>query len=1027
MDPSMPSAEVLLEHAEFLRRLARGILHDADAADDVAQEAMVAGLVERPRNLRAWLGKVARHLALSRRRAEARRELREHAAAGPEALPSAAEGVARIELQRQVVDAVLALDEPYRSVVVHRFFYELTPTEIAKRLHVPLETVRTRLRRAIEQLRARLDATHGRRAWSVALLAIAVRRKTPLGGILVMSAKTKLALASVLVLAGAALGITALSRRNPTQPRAPMPHEEARAVEPEPTPAPDPLPPPVDPAAIDRDLDVHGLVVDAAGNAVAGAAVRVVRYPAMGVAIGLAQLEAVEGPGTRTASDGSFALRVERGEEVDLLELQRRWCPAGGRVRIVLRKGVSLRVAAKGPAGQPLSGAHAILFKGKEPEMEAAGVYVFLEGVTDAQGTCVLTDLLPGREVQVAAWHADFDDAKPAAVKLPDSGEAEVELTAGRGREVTGRVTDEGTGAPVAGATVNAYPMAAPFMKSVSTDADGRFKYGGWGSEPALFVHAKGYASARENVGDRTLVDFTLKPGVTVTGVVRDVLGAPVPGAFVGAYATDRTEIHETYTDADGRFQLPDLSRARVLVVAKPGFARTQQAIDAKEIEIVLGEGHRLEGRVLDADGKPLEGVEVDATPTSAVAAGAMPSGIPEHDERHTDDLGRFRFTDLPTGGCRVSATREGRRVDRPVTIEDRDVTDVELRFEAGREFGVVVVDDTGRPVPGVLVTCSSGRKTTDAQGRVTFEMARGAKMDQVFVSRFDARYARPPSLTYMLGQPEPRIILHEAASVSGRLLVDGQPFARARCRVTGADGFSDLGMTDQEGKFAFRVPAGTRVDVEVTGDVVRSTGEQEVQPIYGELKDVAAGTEGLVLEARRVANDRTLVVRVVTPAGKGVPGMQVLPEARGLHPAREGSWTDASGRVEFSGLPAAEIQVLLFFGVPAPWAQAKPNLVKVLPNGQEVVFRLREAKPIRGVVCGPDGAGVSAGLTAWRGEREVVATAHSEADGTFAIYVATDEPGAFRLEAWGAQGMHGNVEGVVPGAGAVTIQLRAE
>ncbi|HLF95376.1 MAG TPA: sigma factor, partial [Planctomycetota bacterium] len=52
----MPSAEVLLEHAAFLRRLARGILHDADAADDVAQDAIVAALGERPKNLRAWLG-----------------------------------------------------------------------------------------------------------------------------------------------------------------------------------------------------------------------------------------------------------------------------------------------------------------------------------------------------------------------------------------------------------------------------------------------------------------------------------------------------------------------------------------------------------------------------------------------------------------------------------------------------------------------------------------------------------------------------------------------------------------------------------------------------------------------------------------------------------------------------------------------------------------------------------------------------------------------------------------------------------
>jgi hypothetical protein len=100
---------------------------------------------------------------------------------------------------------------------------------------------------------------------------------------------------------------------------------------------------------------------------------------------------------------------------------------------------------------------------------------------------------------------------------------------------------------------------------------------------------------------------------------------------------------------------------------------------------------------------------------------------------------------------------------------------------------------------------------------------------------------------------------------------------------------------------------------------------------------------------------------------------------------------------------------------------------VKVLPNGQEITFTLREGRPIRGVVRGPDGAGVASGLTAWRGEREAVASAQSEADGTFAIYVATDEPGPFRLEAWGTQRRHGTAGGVLPGAEGVVIQLREE
>ncbi len=1036
MDPVTPSAEVLLEHAQFLRRLARGILHDADAADDVAEDAIVAALGERPTNLRAWLGKVARHLALSRRRADTRRDLRERAAARPEALPSAAEGVARLELQRKVVDAVLALDEPYRSVVVHRFFYDLAPGEIAKRLQVPLETVRTRLRRALEQLRARLDASHGRESWSVALLAIAAPRKTPLGGILAMSVKSKFVAASVLALACVALGVSALARREGPPPRAPV-TQEARRAEPaavEAAPAPSPAPPPVDFAAIDRDRDVFGVVVDADGNPVANADVRVIRYPAMGVAKGLAQAESVEGPGTMTASDGSFALRVERGEEVDLrvkargfVELQRRWCPAGGKVRILMRKGVSLRVRATGPDGRPLAGAHVVMFKGRAPEMEVAGIYVFLEGLTDERGTCVLGDLLPAREVQVAAWHADMAFPKPAPVQLPATGEAELELKAEQGRELSGRVTDAATGAPVEGAIVNAYPMVVPFASFVRTDADGRYRLGGWGSERALFVHARGYASGREEVGDRSQVDFALNPGVTVTGVVRDVTGAPLAGAFVGAFASDRTEIRETWTDGEGRFELPGVSRARELVVAKQGFAQVQQPIGAKEAEIVLGEGYRLEGRVLGADGQPVEGAEVEVTMATMVSVAGPSRGVPQRYRRHTDDLGRFRFADLPSGPCRVSARVGERSIDRDVAIEASDVADVELRVEArevGRQFTVQVVDEAGRPVSGVYIRSvyqPQGR-TTDSEGRVTLEMHPDVDEEQVQVSKVPDRFAQPPNVMYRGGQGELRIVLHDAAPVSGQVILDGKPLASAFVVLTGPAKFRAYDTTAADGKFSARAPVGTRVDVSLSGQVMN-----EMQPIYGERKDVLAGTQDLILEARRVPLDRTLRVRVVTPDGTGVPDMQIVPlDARGWRPAEGAQATDASGTLELAALPAAEFVVRLWSDPPAPWAPPKQLDLKVVPNGQEIVFRFREGKPIRGVVRKPDGTGARAGVRAWRGE-ESVAFARCADDGTFVLHVPAEEPEPVRLVAYGDEGPEGELPSVAPGAEGVVIQLEEE
>ena len=195
-----PTADELLRHAGFLRALARSLLHDEQRADDVVQATYVAALKGAPAGrgaLRAWLTGVARNIAKKVRRTEGRHAKRVRAAAYAGAAPSAAEVSANIEVSRMLTEAVDALDEPYRATVVLRFFYNLPPREVARTLEVPVETVRTRLRRALEQLRATLDGKYGddRRAWSLALLPLATVRRT---------VSLKLAAAACVVLAALA-------------------------------------------------------------------------------------------------------------------------------------------------------------------------------------------------------------------------------------------------------------------------------------------------------------------------------------------------------------------------------------------------------------------------------------------------------------------------------------------------------------------------------------------------------------------------------------------------------------------------------------------------------------------------------------------------------------------------------------------------------------------------------------------------------------------------------------------------------
>ncbi len=155
-------AQSLVEHQEFVRRLALRLTGDPSEADDAAQDTWVRALERRPslsRRLGPWLETSLRGIVRNRRRAAGRRAVHEKAAARPEVASQVAPQVApveQLELRQWVVDAVLALDEPYRRTVVMAYQQGLSAAEIAGREGVAAATVRTRLYRAHERLRERI-------------------------------------------------------------------------------------------------------------------------------------------------------------------------------------------------------------------------------------------------------------------------------------------------------------------------------------------------------------------------------------------------------------------------------------------------------------------------------------------------------------------------------------------------------------------------------------------------------------------------------------------------------------------------------------------------------------------------------------------------------------------------------------------------------------------------------------------------------------------------------------------------------
>jgi RNA polymerase sigma-70 factor (ECF subfamily) len=142
-------------------RLALLIVGDAAAAEDVAQEAMMSALrglgnFDLARPFEPWLHRIVVNEAMDALRARARRpELvsgLEDANAAPEPSPELPAA-----LPDELLAAVRTLRPDYRFVVVLRHVLDYTPAEIAAILEIPAPTVRTRLRRALTELREELQ------------------------------------------------------------------------------------------------------------------------------------------------------------------------------------------------------------------------------------------------------------------------------------------------------------------------------------------------------------------------------------------------------------------------------------------------------------------------------------------------------------------------------------------------------------------------------------------------------------------------------------------------------------------------------------------------------------------------------------------------------------------------------------------------------------------------------------------------------------------------------------------------------
>ncbi len=153
---------ILARHGAMVLAVCRQVLGDEHAAEDAFQATFLV-LVRRAGTLRVrapgsigpWLHGVAYRIAIKARQGAARGRARERRAARPEVGEISA-AIEQAELQALLHEEIDRLPAKYRAPIVLCYFEGRTHDEAAAALRWPVGTVRGRLARARERLRARL-------------------------------------------------------------------------------------------------------------------------------------------------------------------------------------------------------------------------------------------------------------------------------------------------------------------------------------------------------------------------------------------------------------------------------------------------------------------------------------------------------------------------------------------------------------------------------------------------------------------------------------------------------------------------------------------------------------------------------------------------------------------------------------------------------------------------------------------------------------------------------------------------------
>jgi hypothetical protein len=548
-----------------------------------------------------------------------------------------------------------------------------------------------------------------------------------------------------------------------------------------------------------------------------------------------------------------------------------------------------LRGLVVNETGEPIAGARVTISRNTARDLillpradtERWGAPV-REVTTNASGRFAVP-LPRGQPHEVIASQPDF---VPTTLLYCFAG-MDVRLRLTRGGRVSGRVTLEADGSPVAGARVRVLRQGGvvELFRVIEIFHGVADEQGEYRTPPlqacAVYVDVDSdlYPQRRSNVeiraGEDVRCDVSLRRGSRVSGTVREsVRGMPIPGAEVSdSSAFERV----VTTNAAGAFVLDGLAlTGRDFLSARAaGYARRQTRIprasegDAVVVDIELEPGRRTIGRLVTESGSPLAGGLVAAVMTSEANLECL------RDTSGPD--GRFEIADMrPQARYLLLIQKDGFAsavYEIPSNQDQQRVTDLGdiLLYEASSLEGMVVNDVDGGPVSDMLVQMWGsnedwGRLVERAGDLETADRIRGNRRRGVSDGFLDHRarttdragrfafgnlsageyriyaQAQTPTndlrgeLRVSLATGEHlewlRIVVPLKAIVSGKVIgLDGHPVGGAHVMLSRADEIPDqpsMVIANEDGSFLFEVVHGKVYHLVVVPPIRRKLSDEQ-------------------------------------------------------------------------------------------------------------------------------------------------------------------------------------------------------